>query len=139
MTALSVRPEGPLDGPSIEHLLDLSFGIDRRRKISYRYRFGVAPVEGLCLVAEDGPIGMVGAIFMLHFGLFHLLSLAWRHAGVNAVPLMRNRYARRHWANSGVADGIRVFTNSQAGSRSSRCGHRWALSARCWRRFWYQD
>jgi predicted N-acetyltransferase YhbS len=62
MTALSVRPEGPLDGPSIEHLLDRSFGIDRRRKISYRYRFGVAPVEGLCLVAEDGPAGMVGAI-----------------------------------------------------------------------------
>jgi hypothetical protein len=22
--------------------------------------------------------------------VFHLLSLAWRHAGVNAVPLMRN-------------------------------------------------
>jgi predicted N-acetyltransferase YhbS len=62
MTALSVRPEGPLDGPSIEHLLDRSFGIDRRRKISYRYRFGVAPVAELCLVAEDGPAGMVGAI-----------------------------------------------------------------------------
>src|SRR6185503_1995160 len=35
-------------------------------------------------------IGMVGAVFMLHFGVFHLLSLAWRHAGINAVPLMRN-------------------------------------------------
>jgi hypothetical protein len=37
-----------------------------------------------------GWIGMIGAIFVLHFGTFHLLSLGWRHAGVNAVPLMRN-------------------------------------------------
>lgn len=62
MTVLSVRPEGPLDAASIEHLLDLSFGVDRRRKVSYRYRFGVAPVDGLCLVAEDAQAGMVGAI-----------------------------------------------------------------------------
>jgi hypothetical protein len=37
-----------------------------------------------------GWVGMLGAIFMLHFGVFHLLSLGWRHAGVDAVPLMRN-------------------------------------------------
>lgn len=36
-----------------------------------------------------GWLGMCGAIFILHFGLFHILSLSWRQAGVNAAPLMR--------------------------------------------------
>jgi alginate O-acetyltransferase complex protein AlgI len=37
-----------------------------------------------------GWIGMSGAMFVLHFGSFHLLSLAWRQAGVAATPLMQN-------------------------------------------------
>lgn len=37
-----------------------------------------------------GWIGMTGAIFILHFGLFHVLSLVWRRAGVVARPLMQN-------------------------------------------------
>lgn len=35
-----------------------------------------------------GWIGMIGIVFVLHFGVFHLLSCLWRSVGVAAVPIM---------------------------------------------------
>jgi D-alanyl-lipoteichoic acid acyltransferase DltB (MBOAT superfamily) len=38
----------------------------------------------------DGWIGMMGIVLLLHFGLFHTISLIWRTAGVDAQPIMRS-------------------------------------------------
>ncbi|HXB61096.1 MAG TPA: DCC1-like thiol-disulfide oxidoreductase family protein [Candidatus Acidoferrales bacterium] len=40
-----------------------------------------------------GWTGMFGTVFILHFGLFHVLSLAWRRAGICATPVMQNPIA----------------------------------------------
>lgn len=40
-----------------------------------------------------GWTGMIGIVMMLHFGAFHLLSCAWRSAGVQARPLMNRPLA----------------------------------------------
>ncbi|MGH6855147.1 MAG: GNAT family N-acetyltransferase [Aestuariivirga sp.] len=50
------------DQPAIEHLLDLSFGIARRTKTSYRLREGNHAIDGLSLVIRDGEVGIAGAI-----------------------------------------------------------------------------
>lgn len=36
-----------------------------------------------------GWIGMLGLILSLHFGIFHILALAWQRIGVAAEPIMR--------------------------------------------------
>ena len=50
------------DHNSVEHLLDLTFGLGRRTKTSYRLREGSSPVRGLSLVIRDREVGLVGAI-----------------------------------------------------------------------------
>jgi hypothetical protein len=55
---------------------------------------GVALFFGGRLAGEGRPllagwIGMIGLVLTLHFGAFHLLSCAWREAGIEATPLMR--------------------------------------------------
>jgi alginate O-acetyltransferase complex protein AlgI len=59
-----------------------------------KFALGVALTWGAArLVPADlallrGWVGMAGIVFVLHFGSFHLLSCAWRAAGVDARPLM---------------------------------------------------
>lgn len=49
--------------------------------------WGVVPlIQRNDLIA--GWVGMIGIAFILHFGLFHLLSCCWRSCGIAAVPIM---------------------------------------------------
>jgi predicted N-acetyltransferase YhbS len=57
-----ISPTLPSDYDAIEHLLDLSFGTERRTKTSYRLREGSTAVEGLSQVVRDEALGIVGAI-----------------------------------------------------------------------------
>ena len=52
----------PDDLPAIEDLLDLTFGLSRRTKTSYRLRDGSDPVPGLLLIVGEPSFGLVGAI-----------------------------------------------------------------------------
>lgn len=58
--------------------------------------FGAITVWGLARAVPatqplwQGWIGMIGGIFLLHFGLFRLLAFAWQARGVDARPIMEN-------------------------------------------------
>jgi hypothetical protein len=83
---------------------------------------GSALVIWATVHAFDPPIlvvgwaGMLGIIFCLHFGFFHIVSWMWRRFGVNAVPIMRAPVLAtslaEFWAerwNLAFADGARRF------------------------------
>src|SRR5262249_27528747 len=71
-----------------------------------------------------GWVGMFGMVLILHFGLFHLLSCAWRSAGVVARPLMDrplasvsvNAFWGRRW-NTAVRDITHRFLFRALGAR----------------------
>ena len=60
--SITCEETSPEDHDAIEHLLDLSFGSDRRSKTSYRLREGNAPVPGLSLVVRDPGVKLAGTI-----------------------------------------------------------------------------
>src|SRR5262245_34533404 len=52
--------------------------------------YGVTPAVFAWNALLAGWIGMFGIVFVLHFGSFDLLSVAWRRAGIDARPIMNN-------------------------------------------------
>jgi predicted N-acetyltransferase YhbS len=68
--------EAPADHAAIEQLLDLSFGLSRHTKTSYRLREGNSAVEGLSLVIRDPEIGIAGAISYWPVTIGHAMSPA---------------------------------------------------------------
>ena len=69
--AISLAPAAQTlsDVPEIEHLLDLTFGLSRRTKTSYRLREGSVPADGLSLVIRQAELGVVGAISFWPLGI----------------------------------------------------------------------
>lgn len=59
--------------------------------------FGAALLWGVARLFSHplaaGWVGMVGLIFMLHFGVFHLVTAFWGGLGLKVKPVMRNPLA----------------------------------------------
>lgn len=62
LSPLAVDIATAADGPAIEHLLDLAFGLGRYAKTSYRLREGNHAVPGLSFVRRDPILGLSGSI-----------------------------------------------------------------------------
>ncbi len=62
MNMINTSQQQPSDDAEIENLLDLTFGLTRRTKTSYRLREGSKPVHELSLVVRDPRLLLVGAI-----------------------------------------------------------------------------
>jgi hypothetical protein len=93
--------------------------------------FGIVRTVPSDLPYLAGWVGMVGIAFVLHFGLFHLLSCYWRTFGVEAKALMNwpiaaaslSEFWGRRW-NTAFRDLTHRFLFRPLAARS---GGRWAV------------
>lgn len=80
-----------------------------------------------------GWVAMVGIIFVLHFGLFHLLSLLWRACGINARPIMQSPGTAASLGAFWGGSWNRAFTDLMLSQflkpLAKRLGAQWALIA----------
>lgn len=79
--------------------------------------YGVARLVPESQPLWQGWVAMVGGIFFLHFGVFHLLALEWQRRGVMAEPIMDapivakslGEFWGRRW-NRGFNDLVRRYS-----------------------------
>ena len=62
MSTFTIEAALAADQPATEHLLDLTFGLSRSAKTSYRLREGNAAIDGLSLATREEGFGLTGAI-----------------------------------------------------------------------------
>jgi predicted N-acetyltransferase YhbS len=114
MYSFTIESEQPADAEAIEHLLDLSFGLSRRTKTSYRLREGSTSVPGLSLVVRDAEVGLAGAIS------FWPLSI-----GKDKVPALLLGPLAVHPQRQNLGIGMALMRQSLA--EAARQGHKLVL------------
>lgn len=96
------------------------------------YVVAVSPIAESYYVG--GAIGVAGLLLVFHFGLFHVLSLAWRRRGVAAMPIMDaplvatslGRFWGRQW-NLAFRDLAHRFVFRPALARFGPAGATWLV------------
>src|SRR5881227_3804937 len=102
MNAMPTRPHQPRTSSAVDGTKRCAF----QKRVAPPAVFAVAKTAGGATLFWNahrfvpstaelvlGWCGLVGIAFMLHFGLFHLLSCCWRSLGVEAPPLMNHPWA----------------------------------------------
>lgn len=74
-----------------------------------------------------GWCGLLGLVFLLHFGIFHLLALLWQNSGLNAQPLMRAPILATSLAEFWGKRWNSAFSDLARGNIFKRCGRRFGV------------
>lgn len=91
------------DNAAIEHLLDLTFGLSRTTKTSYRLREGNTAAQGMSLVVREPGFGLVGAISFWPLIIGHADIPALLLGPLAVHPQRQNLGIGRLLMNEGIA------------------------------------